>query len=156
MNPEPSTGPGQRAGGPVSASGTRNHKTCCPKCDNSVSGLASGRPARFCVEHPVLDLHQEYYSLIAPRMMLNCELAFHFCEGLYRIPRGELTVPQVHKPRPTTATRQNLTNRVCKQCGMSYRPRSLNSSYCSDTCSRKARSIREQKRRAEKRTGDPK
>lgn len=88
-------------------------------------------------------------------MMLNTELAFHFCRGDHFTPRGEMKIPPIRKkPAPASKPRQNLISRVCKYCGNSYKPGSPNSNYCSPECSREARAIREKARRAAKRGGD--
>jgi len=153
MIPEPCD-PGKRAGGPDNPSAPRTYKTCCPKCDNSVSGLASGRPARFCVEHPVLDKHQEYYSLIAPRMMLNTELAFHFCRGDHFTPKGELAVPPIHrKPKPERP--QKPTGKFCRHCGKPFKPeRSNGQLYCSERCHKDHWNRQRRELRAKRRVGD--
>lgn len=148
--------PGERRGANTD-SASLTYKDRCPSCYYSTTGTSNGLRTWFCLLLLILEAHQKKEQLIYPPRFLQVPVAFNnYCQGRYHTTvKDDFHLPVIHhRPAPRTTPRQDLTNRVCKHCGTSYKPTSPNSSYCSDTCSRKARSIREQKRRAAKRAGD--
>lgn len=155
MIPEPCD-PGRPAR-PDNPLSPRTYKTCCPKCDNSVTGLASGKPARFCLAHPVLDKHQECHQLVAPRMMLITSSAFSFCGGRFFVPRGEMKIPPIRKKPAPKRTLKPTTGKYCRHCGKPFKPEQSNGQlYCSERCHKDHWNERRRELRAERRGGDAK
>lgn len=152
--PDPGKPESGRAGGPDSSS-MPILQILCLVCDYCTKGTHFGEPELYCLHQRVRDLHADCLQLIAPRLMVQYRDAWALCGGeFFKKASKELALPVIRR-KSQPEKRQNLETLSCQFCGLTFKPGSPNSRYCSPECSRKARSIREKARRDARKTGDP-